>query len=110
MTDNVIYIWEVKPASNRYFPKKKDAIKQVQRYVDANMVRHKIGPNNVILDNTFEVTIPISGITYEVEYCNSIYNTGLIFYRFVRLGKQEEEKEPVTQNFCKCQYCFGSRK
>ncbi|MBQ3512401.1 MAG: calcium-binding protein [Lachnospiraceae bacterium] len=97
ITRDCIYIWEVKPASNGYFPLKIGAVKQVERYVNANVL-HKTGPNYVIKNNSFEVTIPSSGVTYKVTYENSLFNDGLIFYRFDRLGKKQgqEQEQPST--------------
>lgn len=91
------YIWDVKPASNGYDPNKAGAIKQVKNYVNAD-ASYRLGPNNVIQDSKFPVSVVSStGIEteYTVTYQNSIYNSGLIFYRFERVGRKEPERVPV---------------
>lgn len=89
------YIWEVKPASNGYYPLKIYAVDQVKKYVAANKL-YRVGPNNIIKNNSFEVTIPTSEVVYTVTYSNSLFHDGLIFYRFDRLGKPQEEPQPST--------------
>lgn len=93
------YIWEVKPASNGYLPKKKAALAQIRRYVAADEL-YRTGPNNVIKDSEFltYVTAPNGRVTeYKVIYKNSLYNDGLIFYRFERQGTVKEGEQPETE-------------
>lgn len=97
--DNKVYIWEVKPASNAYFPKKIDAINQVNRYVKANKL-HKIGSNSDIKNGEFTsdvVNLKGDITTYKIIYKNSICNDGLIFYRFERVGRKNPQEEPVPE-------------
>ena len=93
--DSLKYIWEVKTARNGYFPWKVYATKQVQNYVKADSL-HRVGPNDVIKGATFEAVTP-KGVKYEIRYVNSLYNDGLIFYRFTRLGKEQPEQQPETE-------------
>lgn len=94
-SNGLIYIWDVKPASNGYFPSSAAAVKQVENYVAADE-DYRIGLNTTIKNGTFEVTIPSSGVKYNVTYSNSLYNDGLIFYRFDRVGKPEQKPVEVT--------------
>lgn len=92
------YIWDVKPASNGYFPRNVSAKNQVNRYVNAN-ANYRVGPNNVINNSEFIVIVlSPTGIEteYKVTYKNSIYNDGLIFYRFDRIGRKQEQEQPET--------------
>lgn len=98
ISEKITYIWEVKPASNGYYPKKIAAVDQVVKYVAASEF-YQTGPNNVIPNSSFVVSVTSSTgrvTQYEVTYKNSLYNDGLIFYRFQRLGTVQEEPSTVT--------------
>lgn len=93
------YIWEVKPASNAYFPKKNDAINQVKRYVNASD-SYKLGSNSEIKNGEFSVEVvnPKADVTtYKIVYKNSINNDGLIFYRFERIGRKNPQEEQASE-------------
>ena len=93
--DFTTYIWEVKPASHGFFPKKIFATKQVEKYAAASPF-YEVGANNVIKNASFNVET-VTGVVYEVKYANSLYNDGLIFYRFTRLGKKNPGQEPRSR-------------
>lgn len=98
ISEKITYIWEVKPASNGYYPKKIAAVDQVVKYVAADD-SYRTGPNNVISNSSFIVSVTSSTgrvTQYEVTYKNSLNNDGLIFYRFQRLGTVQEEPSTVT--------------
>lgn len=92
------YIWDVKTALNGYYPQKIGAVNQVARYVAAKE-SYKTGPNNVIPNSYLYVdVISYTGrvTEYRVTYENSLYNDGLIFYRFDRIGTTQEAPQPST--------------
>lgn len=93
------YIWEIKPASNGYYPKRIGAVNQVKRYVNASN-SYKIGSNSEIKNGEFTsdvVNIKGDITTYKIIYKNSICNDGLIFYRFERVGRKNPQEEPAPE-------------
>ncbi len=97
ISGKITYIWDVKPASNGYYPKKIEAVKQVERYAADEFYR--TGPNYVIQNSGFIVSVTsMNGrvTEYQVTYSNSLYNDGLIFYRFDRIGTVQEQPSTVT--------------
>lgn len=95
--DGSLNIWEIKPASNGYWPLKIDAEKQVKRYADG-ADNYRLGKNNLIKNDYFICETP-KKIKYRVDYKNSLKNDGLIFYRFTRLKRngREEQEELATE-------------
>ena len=93
------YIWEIKPASNGYYPKRIGAVNQVKRYVNASN-SYKIGSNSEIKNGEFTsdvVNLKGDITTYKIIYKNSIHNDGLIFYRFERVGRKNPQEEPAPE-------------
>lgn len=77
-----LHIWEVKPNSYSYEPKRSVAVEQLEGYKNS-MFGAQIG-DNYIEDDSFEVG------KYEIEYTN--LQNGLIVYSFKRKKKQEQEE------------------
>ena len=94
-----VYIWDVKPASNGYWPLSVNAVKQINKYVDADE-KYKIGPSNYIEDGEFIVVLGTGPdkVEYLVQYKNNIEEYGLIFYNFRRLPKEPDDDDDRALN------------
>ena len=91
IVNNKTYIWDVKPASNGYWPKKQNAKDQVKKYVNADL-SYDYGSKNLINNDYFICETP-NKVEYLVEFGHSLDMDGLIFYRFTRLGKGRKKKQ-----------------
>ncbi|MBQ1327639.1 MAG: hypothetical protein IIY49_06365 [Eubacterium sp.] len=90
-TVDSLLIWDIKPASNGYWPLSEGAVNQVKKYVKADN-RYKLGDSAGIKSGNLEVTTP-SGVTYQVTYKSGFNGCGIIFYRFTRIGNKNKKKE-----------------